>query len=362
MAHSGSHTSADERDDDGMVRIDGSHGEGGGQILRTSLALAALQQRPVEVRNIRAGRSKPGMAPQHLAGVEAFGAITDGRLAGAKPRSGRIAFRPGAVTGGDYTFDIAARTPSAGATTLLLQALLPALARGERPSRLTLRGGTHVSWSPPFDYLEHVFLPAVGTIGVRANLELRKAGWYPRGGGEIRATIEPSDTWAPLRWTDRGSLARLRCISGYANLPAHVGKRQASAGTQALQAAGFAAEAQVVSLPGPGTGTIFFIAAEFEQGRAGFSSLGKRGKPSEKVAREACTAFLDFMGTPACVDAHLADQLVLYLALADGPSRVAVEAVTEHLRTNAWAVQQFRDVRIAIEGELGEPGVLVVEP
>jgi RNA 3'-terminal phosphate cyclase (ATP) len=345
-----------------MVHIDGSHGEGGGQILRTSLALAALRQRPVEVRNIRAGRSKPGMAPQHLAGVEAFASITDGGLEGAEPRSGRVVLRPGAVAGGEYTFDIAARTPSAGATTLLFQALLPALARGERPSRLTLRGGTHVSWSPAFDYLKHVFLPAVGTIGVRANLELRKAGWYPRGGGEIRAAIEPCGSWAPLRWTERGSIVELHCISGYANLPGHVGKRQASAGRQALEAAGFAAAAEVVSLPGPGTGTIFFIAAEFEAGRAGFSCLGKRGKPAEKVAREACAAFLAFMDTPACVDAHLADQLVPYLALADGPSRVAVEALTEHLRTNAWAVQQFCDVRIGIEGEPGEPGVLVVEP
>jgi len=344
------------------VRIDGSHGEGGGQILRTSLALAAVRQLPVEVHSIRAGRSKSGMAPQHLACVEAAAAITNGELEGADLRSERIVFRPGPVVGGDYTFDIAARAPSAGATTLLFHALLPALARSMQHSVVTLRGGTHVAWSPPFDYLKHVFLPAVGTVGVKANLQLRKAGWYPRGGGEIRATIEPLTRWAPLAWTDRGKLLSLRYISGYANLPKHVGSRQLSAGMDVLRANGFAAESEVVSLPGPGTGTIVLIAAEFESGRAGFSALGKRGKPAEEVAKEACADFVGFMQTRGCVDAHLADQLVPYLALADGPSRVAVAAVTEHLRTNVWAVQQFSDVRIAIEGNLGEPGLLIVEP
>jgi RNA 3'-terminal phosphate cyclase (ATP) len=302
------------------------------------------------------------MAPQHLACVEAAAAITGGDVEGAELRSEQVEFRPGPVAPGEYLFDIAARAPSAGAATLLFQAILPALARSTQPSRLTLRGGTHVPWSPPFDYIKRVFLPAVGTIGLKANLELRKAGWYPRGGGELQASIEPFGRWAPLQWTDRGGLVRLQCVSGYANLPDHVGKRQASAATQALHAAGFAPDSEIVSLPGPGTGTVVFIAAEFQRGRAGFTALGKRGKPAEQVAREACRAFLDFMATPACVDAHLADQLVPYLAFADGPSRIAVEAVTEHLRTNVWAVQQFCEARVAIEGDVGEPGALVVEP
>ena len=343
-----------------LIVIDGSYGEGGGQILRTSLSLAALCGRPTELVHIRAGREKPGLAPQHLMCAQAVRAISAGTLDGAELRSQRLRITPGRVEPGSYAFDIGENQPSAGATSLLFQTLLPALLLADDRSELRLVGGTHVPWSPPFPYLEHVFLPALRAMGAPVGASMPAAGWYPRGQGQVAFSVVPATALSPLEWTDRGRIIRARCISAVSNLPDHIAQRQYSAAAGALREIGVPVEKEVLSLPSVGQGTACFVALEFERGLAGFTSLGRRGKPAEKVGQEAAAEALSFLRGTACVDKHLGDQLVLYLALAEGQSKLAVEEVTLHLTTNVWAVRNYLDVRIDVQGDMGQPGVVTV--
>lgn len=310
--------------------------------------------------NIRAGRKKPGLAPQHLMCARAVRAITHGTLEGAQLRSQRLRIVPDRVTPGAYDFDIGADHPSAGSTSLLFQALLPALLLAQGRSRLGLRGGTHVPWSPPFQYLQHVFLPALAAMGARVRAEMEAAGWYPRGQGQVDFDIAPASALSPIEWTDRGQLVNARCISAASNLPDHVVRRQYAAAAKRLADEGVRVEGELLSLPSVGQGTVCFVALEFQRGFAGFTSLGRRGKPAEKVGGEAADQAVEFLRGEACVDRHLGDQIVLYLALAEGQSRLTVEEVTTHLTTNIWAVQNYLDVPIRLDGDVGRPGAVSV--
>lgn len=342
-----------------MLEIDGSYGEGGGQVLRTSLALSALTGQAVRIERIRAGRRKPGLAPQHLTGVRAIAKVCDALVEGAKLNSQALTFTPRAAPrAGTYTFDVAqaAKGGSAGAVSLILQTVLLPLALAQGTSQLTLRGGTHVAWSPPFDYLKRVYLPMLARMGVQAKVRIVKWGWYPIGGGEVRATLQGSSALAGLDLRERGGLLRVRGLSASSNLPKHVRVRQEGAALQALRSNGVNARMDVVDAPSKGTGTVVFLWAEFENAVAGFTSLGKRGKPAERVAEEAADELLEFLHSSTALDRHLADQLVLPLALAEGESLFTTERVTQHLLTNAWVVNQFFPGRVHVEGKEGQPG------
>jgi RNA 3'-phosphate cyclase len=332
-----------------MLHLDGSYGEGGGQIVRTSLSLAALLTLPVRLTNIRAGRAKPGLRAQHLTVVEALARLTRAEVTGAEMHSQQLTFRPRGAVAGNYLFDVAAKTGSAGSVTLIAQALLPPLLRAAKPSTLVLKGGTHVPWSPPAHYLAHVFLPALGEMGARVEMSLGRWGWYPRGGGEIKLTVEPAAHLSPVQWTAPTAASRFQALSAASGVPAHVPARQAQRLKERL-----GADFRVTELPAAGRdpGSFVFIWGP----GGGFGALGARGKPAQKVADEAADAFLNYIGCQAALDRHLADQIVLYLALAEGPSTFTVEAVTLHLLTNLWVLEQFLGETFKVVGELGEPG------
>jgi RNA 3'-terminal phosphate cyclase (ATP) len=251
---------------------------------------------------------------------------------------------------------------SAGATSLVAQTLLLPLSSAPGPSRLIVRGGTHVAWSPPFHYLKHVYLPTLARMGLEVEAEIEKWGWYPIGGGEMRAAIrgrEESDL-AALNLTERGELKRLWGVSAASNLPTHIVQRQKKRAEGYLPKRGFEPQIEMVDAPSPGKGTILFLAAEYENAVVGFSSLGKRGKPAERVAEDACREFMAYHQSGACLDKYLADQLILPLALASGPSAFTTCEITQHLLTNIWVVEQFLDVAFKIEGEVGQRGMVTV--
>ncbi len=345
-----------------MLTIDGSHGEGGGQVLRTSLTLSILTGQPVEIVQIRNGRSKPGLLPQHLTAVRAAAKICNADVQGADLHSQALRFTPrSAPQAGAYTFDVAqaAKGGSAGAVCLILQTVLLPLVRAEGTSQVTLRGGTHVAWSPCFDYLKRVYLPTLARLEIAAKVHIRKWGWYPLGGGEIVATVQglgPGATWDGLDLRRRGSLLRVRGISASSNLPKHIRTRQEHAALHALRARGVNARLDALDAPSKGQGTVVFLWAEFDQVQAGFTSLGERGKPAERVAEEAVEGLLRYLEGDAALDRHLADQVVLPLALANSSSTFTTEAVSQHLLTNAWVVNQFLPDRVRVDGEEGQPG------
>jgi RNA 3'-phosphate cyclase len=335
------------------LQIDGRHGEGGGQILRTALSLASLLQRPVEITHIRGGRKTPGLRPQHLMGIKALSAITSATVEGAEVGSQRLYFEPSDLRSGEYVFDIG----TAGSTGLVFQTLFPVLLRGKGSSIVTIIGGTHVAWSPCFHYLEKIFLPALYRMGITASLEIDRWGWYPKGGGKITVSLTPAQRLMPIEMVKRGELSKLNILSALSNLPRKIGERQRDQALKRLCNQGYFPETELIQAPSYGQGTVVFIEPAFEKGFAGFTSLGERGKPAEQVANDACDEFFKFIQTEAAIDEHLADQLLLYMALANGKSTFITNRITRHLRTNAWMIEQFLPVKFDIDETTGRVSV-----
>ncbi len=332
-----------------MLHLDGSYGEGGGQILRTALSLSAVLGVPVRLERIRAGRPKPGLRPQHLTAVQALARVSRAELKGAELHSQILTFRPRDPLPGHYLFDVAAKTGSAGAVTLIAQTLLPPLLKAAQASTVILRGGTHVPWSPPAHYLKEVFLPALAALGAAAQLTVERWGWYPRGGGEIRLRVDPVHALTGVDWRMPPPLAAFRAISAASRLPEHVRQRQAAR----LQARlGAELPVELIAAPGLDPGSLVFLWGP----QAGFDALGARGKPAEQVADEVADAYQAFARRRAAVDRHLADQILLYLALARGPSVFVTSEITSHLLTNIWVIEQFLGPSFTVRGGPGEPG------
>jgi len=336
-----------------MLHLDGSQGEGGGQIVRTSLSLSALRGEPVKISNIRAGRAKPGLRPQHLTALEALARVTRAEVTGAALGSRELTFRPRHVQGGHYVFDVAAKTGSAGAVTLVAQALLPPLLAARQAASLTLKGGTHVPWSPPAHYLMQVFFPALAELGAEVAMSLGRWGWYPRGGGDLTLAVHPPGSFSPCEWLTPPDPGEFHGLSAGSRLPAHVIQRQARRLRERLGGGLPVAEVAAESLD---PGSFVFLWGP----RAGFHALGARGKPAEKVADEAADDFLRFHSRGAAIDRHLADQIVLYLAQARGPSVFTTDEVTLHLLTNLWVIEQFLGPIFQLQGNEGEPGKIMV--
>ncbi|MFQ5656498.1 MAG: RNA 3'-terminal phosphate cyclase [Candidatus Methylomirabilales bacterium] len=339
-----------------MLRIDGSYGEGGGQILRTALALGTVLERPVVIERIRARRKVAGLQAQHLVGVKALAEITAAETKGAKIGSTSLRFSPTRITHGEYQWDVG----TAGAISLVLQTVLIPLAFSSGPSQISITGGTHVPWSPPFPYIEQVLLPFLERMGLRASLILRRWGYYPKGGGLVEGKIQPS-TLHPLTLTRRGQLGEIVGVSAVARLPSHVAERQRDQALSRLRPLGLPCRIELKSVEARNPGTILFLLVQSETGRAGFSSLGEKGKPAERVADEACDQLFTYLQREGVADPHLADQLLLPMVLASGSSSVATTHVTQHLLTNAWVVEQFLPGHVRVEGEIGEPGLVIVE-
>jgi RNA 3'-terminal phosphate cyclase (ATP) len=324
------------------IHIDGSLGEGGGQILRTSLALAALLGQPVRIDNIRSNRRQPGLKTQHLAGVLALADITDAEIKGAHKHSTSLVFLPRIIKGGKYRFEIS----TAGAACMLFSAVLPPLLFAPQASEITITGGTHVPFSPPFHYLCKVFLPSLRKMGAEVELELVRWGFYPKGGGEIRAHVKPCRKLQMLQLQKRGELRELKFCAYSAGLPDHIVFREIGHVGKSLEEYSAYISTRHVSCHALSPGNFVFLEADYEHVKAGFSCLGKLGKPAEEVAEEVCRAFRGFDRTTATMDSHLADQLVLYMALAHGDSFFTTEKVTSHLTTNIDIIRRFLPANI----------------
>lgn len=328
-----------------MIQIDGSYGEGGGQILRTSLSLSVLTGQPIEIQRIRAGRSKPGLKAQHLAAVQAAAALSAAQIEGAELGSQRLRFTPlCAAAPGGYHFAIG----TAGAATLVAQTVLLPLALAGEPSRVTITGGTHVPFAPTAEYLEHVYLPALRRRGLRVSMTLSMAGYFPRGGGEIILETEPS-VLSPVTMTERGTHLAIKAHIVTSGLPPTVGERGAEAVREALGNVKAELMTEVHDLPSPGQGAAITLVAEGESGLVGFSAIGERGKRIETVAAKACAEFEAWHAAKGACDEHLADQLALPIALTAGESHWSVSRVTEHLRSMLWLLPQFLPLTIEIQ-------------
>jgi RNA 3'-terminal phosphate cyclase (ATP) len=332
-----------------LLDIDGGHGEGGGQILRTALALAVALRRAVRLTCVRARRPRPGLQPQHLTVVRALAAVSSAEVRGDTLGSTEVMFVPQELRAGEYRFDVGALRGSAGSVTLLFQALLVPLLQAGGQSRLTLVGGTHVPWSPPVPYVTDVLLPALEATGVRARVTLQRPGWYPAGGGQLDAVIEPGPPSRGLALDAPPVASTVGGVSIVSRLPASIAHRQRLRAVERLAEAGITATIAVeVDASAASAGTALFVAV---RGRAGFTALGRRGLRAEAVADEAVDGLLAWRATGAAIDAHLADQLVPFLALASTPSRFTCPALTSHLRTVAWVVEQLLPVRARLADE-----------
>jgi RNA 3'-terminal phosphate cyclase (ATP) len=340
-----------------MIEINGAQGEGGGQILRSSLTLSALTGELVHIHHIRANRSQPGLHPQHLAAVKAIAKLTGAELSGAHLNSGELTLCPGKLRSGRYRFDI----PTAGALTLVLQTVFLPLSFAGGTSTITLTGGTHVPWSPIFHYLVCQWLPVMTALGFRVDLTLTQAGFYPRGGGEALVKILPVKELHPFTCMVRGELKQVRGLSGVSNLKDEIAKRQKHQALSRLYPVCQDAKINTLQLPSIGKGTFVLLQADFaDGGRACFTALGAPGKPAETVADEAVDQLLAFLEQDGCVDQYLADQLLLPLLLVNGQSAFRVNPITPHLLTNAHVIEQFLPGRINIEESQDGCGTVVV--
>jgi RNA 3'-terminal phosphate cyclase (ATP) len=340
-----------------MIEIDGSLGEGGGQVLRSCLTLSAITGQRFRLTRIRARRPQPGLKAQHRKSIEAMAAVCRARVEGAEAGSQTLLFEPGPIAPGDFSFDI----QTAGSTSLVLQTVFPALSLAPRASRVELQGGTHVRWSPCFDYLKMQWLPFLETIGFDADLEIARAGFYPVGGGLVRAVIRPAGRLLGVDALERGRLRRIHGFAAVARLDARIAQRQKQRAEHRLAGRAPAVELEVARLESRSPGTFLLLRAEFERSSACFWALGERGKPSERVADEAVDELTESLATEAAIDPYLGDQAVLPLALASGSSALAVSRVTDHLTTNAEIVRRFLPARIEIDGPAGRPGIVRIE-
>jgi len=332
------------------IQIDGRHGEGGGQIFRTALTLSSICHIPLYIHHIRGNRKKPGLRPQHLIALHSLATITKAKVQGATIDSHELIFEPGKIHEGNYSFHIG----TAGSTGLVLQALIPVLLVGKNSSQIRITGGTHVPWSPSFHYLKTVFLPALKTMGANVTIEIDKWGWYPKGGGTIRAVIKNTKDLTPIHLFNRGTLRYLHILSAVSNLPLSIAERQQDQSVKRLEHLGLNPTTSIENAPSSGQGTVLFLHAQCEGGGGGFTALGKKGKRAEEIANEACNECIKFLHSRGVIDIHLADQLVLYMALAEGRSILIPERITEHLLTNIWVIEQFLPVTFDIEKETGK--------
>lgn len=339
-----------------MLKVDGSIGEGGGQVLRTALSLSMVTRTPVNIVNVRARRPRPGLRPQHLAAVEAAAAICDGAVEGATKGSTEVFFVPGRIKPGDYEFAIydgPGNTRSAGSTVLVLQTLLPALWSADTPSTVAVEGGTHNPMAPPFEFLERAFLPVVARMGQRATVALERHGFVPRGNGRIEARIEPGP-WRPIELHERGRLVRRGASALLKHLPGHIAARELEIVRKRLGWPRACLE-QVEIESDTHTGNVLLLEIEHEHVTEIVTAFGRQGVPAERVAGGAAREMKRYLKSKVPVGEHLADQLMLPMALAGGGSFTTTR-LSSHAATNLEVIRAFLDVEFDVTPLA--PGVL----
>ncbi|MEM3398809.1 MAG: RNA 3'-terminal phosphate cyclase [Nitrososphaerota archaeon] len=348
-----------------FIEIDGSMGEGGGQILRNAVALSAVLLKPVRIKNLRVKRSNPGLRPQHLTAVKAVGALCSAEVSGLSVGSLEIFFKPSKrPQGGFLNFDAG----TAGSTTLMLQSLMPTMCYASKPVNVELRGGTNNPMAPPVEYLQQVLLPIIEKMGGRFNVELVKRGFYPRGGGIVRASSIPVDVLKPLKLVEIRKVRKISGLSYSCRLPGHIVERMANTAENILRREGYDVEIIREALQpdnprcsvDPGCGII--LLAETEDGTViGVDRLGEKGVPSERIGEEAAKDLLDELSRNAPVDKHLGDQLVIWACLAEGISQYRVTNLTRHTITSLELCRILTNAKIKVDGVEGEPATITIE-
>jgi RNA 3'-phosphate cyclase len=331
-----------------MIEIDGSYGEGGGQILRTAVALSAFLSAPCKITGIRHGRPKPGLRPQHLAGVQAVAELCQAEVEGLHLNSQKISFKPREITGNELRIDIG----TAGAIGLVLQALMLPATKAPSPLQLTITGGTDVPWAPTVNYLRKVAFPVLERMDYRAEMAVIKRGYYPRGGGEVSVEFKRCNL-SPLQLLDPGEIQMIRGRShaSKALRDRGVAERQQEAAIKVLNKSAFSAEIEVEYAPtkSPGSGIDLWALAEHTV--LGSNALGARGKRAEEVGAEAATVLLRQVESGAALDEWMGDQILPFLTVAEGESVVSVPSLTNHLRTNLWVIDHFLPLETHIREE-----------
>lgn len=322
------------------ILIDGSMGEGGGQVLRSSLALSLVTGIPFRIKNIRAGRKKPGLRRQHLTAVHAAVHISSAEVSGDKTGSTELYFHPGSVQPGEYTFSVG----TAGSTTLVLQSVLPALLTADHPSRLAIEGGTHNPSAPPFDFLEKTFLPCVMRMGPVFSCTLDRPGYYPAGGGRFTISIEPSDRLIPVEINERGAPLQHRAHAVVCRLSPQIARRELAVIRKRLQWNEDCLRL-VEMRDADGPGNVLVAEMAFEHITEVITGFGERGVPAEKVAERVVNEITEYLDAGVPVGKHLADQLLLPFAMSgSGSFRTVVP--TTHTLTNIEVIKKFMDIDI----------------
>jgi len=338
-----------------LITIDGSYGEGGGQILRTSLALSLVTGQAFRMEKIRAGRKKPGLLNQHLTGVTAAKTIGNADVTGAELGSQTLEFRPGTVRAGNCRFSVG----TAGSATLVLQTILPPLMLASSQSTITLEGGTHNPAAPPFDFLQRCFAPVIERMGVGIELELHRPGFYPAGGGSFQARINPVKRLNSFELLHRGEVQSRRVRAMVSKLPPHIGEREIAVVRNDL---GWRPEDCLVeSVTSPGPGNALLLELRAEHATAVFTGFGERGTSAEQVAHGAVASAKTWMAADVPVDEHLADQLLVPMAIA-GSGSYRTTRPSSHSVTNATIIERFLPMVIRFEKESEEVWRVIIHP
>jgi RNA 3'-terminal phosphate cyclase (ATP) len=334
----------------GMLTIDGSQGEGGGQVLRSSLALSLVTGRPLVIEKIRAGRKKPGLLRQHLTAVLAAADVGAAEVEGAALGSRHLMFRPGRVRSGDFAFHVG----TAGSATLVLQTVLPALLLAEGESNLTLEGGTHNPFAPPVDFLEKAYLPLVNRLGPRVEVQLVRPGFYPAGGGQFTVRVQPTTQLGRLELVNRGQIVVRRVRAMVANLPRHIAERECR--TIALETGWDESSFSIEEAKGSrGPGNVVMIELEAEHVTEVFTAFGQRGVRAEDVAMQALRQAEEYLAADVPVGTHLADQLLLPLGigayLGSGGGMFRTMELSLHSTTHLEILRRFLEIGVQVDGE-----------
>lgn len=336
-----------------MLKIDGSLGEGGGQVFRTSLALSLVTGEPFRIEKIRAGRKKPGLMRQHLTALKAAREISLACVEGGSAGSSAVTFKPGGIQPGEYHFDVG----TAGSVALVAQTVLPALMTAHGPSKLILEGGTHNPFAPPFDFLARTYLPLVNRMGPSIEATLLQVGFYPSGGGRIEVLIEPAENLEPLELLERGEVRSRWVRALLSKLPLSVGEREVREFCSRL---GWPTDfSRIEEIDSPGAGNVLLVGVEGERLTEIFTGFGKRGVRAEAVASGVAAVVKEYMAAGVPVGRHLADQLLLPISLA-GAGAFRTLSPSSHTETNCRIIEKFLDLSIENVSEDGIAHRIVV--
>jgi RNA 3'-terminal phosphate cyclase (ATP) len=330
-----------------MLSIDGSYGEGGGQIVRTAVALSVLTNQPVEIRNIRAGRSNPGLRPQHYTAICCIRDICDAEVEGLSVHSTSLRFTPRDVKPGIYTFDVG----TAGSMILIFQACLLSVFHASAPLTIKLRGGTDVRWAPSWDYFAHVFLPLINKMGIKTDVTLIKRGYYPTGGGEAQLTIHPVSRLLLFSAEEPEEFTEINGIVHIANLPEHISTRMKHAAIKTALKQNLRSTIQIDAAPSSSSGTGITLWAASESTILGSTVLGEKTISAEAVGETASHQLIKEIKSGATIDRYAIDQILPYLALAPKGSSCLIREMSNHTKTNMSLIQQFFSVDFEITSQ-----------